>query len=91
MEGELMAVLFWPDHKDLASISPLVKDSNAWNAFIYLLEHERDVINNKLNTPVDPEELIRINGVCRFIEQLKKTRETALRAEKMMREDNGSR
>lgn len=86
MEGESMATKFW-NNKFLNSLSALVKDANAWYAFIALLENEHSIIIDKLNTPVDPEELIRINGVCRFIEHLKKTRDTALNLEKYSRED----
>lgn len=68
-------------------VAALIKDSNAWDAFIALLDHHQYKIVKGLEGKVDTEELIRINAEYRLIERLRKAREDWLRIEQGLRID----
>jgi hypothetical protein len=66
-------------------VAALIKDINAWNAFIALLDHHQYKCIRKLDSIADTEELIRINAEYRLIERLRKAREDWLAIEQGLR------
>lgn len=73
------------DPKDLNKIAPLIKDANAWNAFLIILDHQEAKALKKLEAICIAEELIRINAEVRLINQLRKARDNWLEMEKGLR------
>lgn len=63
------------DKKFLRDISPLTKDKFAWDAFIALLDHQKEELLIRLKTHVDVDELLKINGQFILIEKLSRTKE----------------
>lgn len=72
------------DPKDLSKIAPLIKDANAWNAFLAVLDHQEAKSLKRLEAICVAEELIRINAEVRLIHQLRKVRDNWLAIEKGM-------
>lgn len=69
----------------LRSITPLIKDKIAWDAFMALLEHEESKCADKLSGKQNSEELIRINAEFMLIQKLKKARDNWISMEGMMK------
>lgn len=63
------------DKTDLNKLAPLVRDYNAWTAFLHLLDKQEAIVIAKLVGKCDSDELIRINAVYQFIQELRKTRD----------------
>lgn len=68
--------------KDLYKLAPLVKNAEAWEAFMFLLEHEEAKLMLALLGKPVVDELIRISGKFEFIKHLKNARQIFLDMEK---------
>ena len=63
-------------------LAALIKDFNAWEAFVALIDHHQAKILKKLEAINSSDELIRINAEYRLLEELRKARERWLDIEK---------
>ena len=70
------------DKKVWKAIAPLISNMTAWNAFLALIDHEKEKITHKLKITVPTEELIRLNAEYTLLEKLTRTRETLINIEK---------
>lgn len=68
--------------KELNKIASLVKDSQAWNAFIYLLDDEEKKVVVRLMGKPSEYDLISIAAQYNLIQNLRRARENALVMEK---------
>lgn len=67
--------------KDLNKIAPLIKNLDAWNALMVLLDHEEaKLMLNLLRKPI-VEDLYRISGRMELINSLRTAREKLLAEE----------
>ena len=67
---------------DLNKIAPLIKNMEAWNAFLLLLQHEEAKLLLAMVRKPNTEELWRIAGKCELLQQLKRTQEKLIALEK---------
>lgn len=65
----------------IASILPIIRDKQVWDAFVSILDYEEQKIVDKLKGPKPQEDLIRINAEYTLIQNMKKLRDNCINAE----------
>lgn len=70
--------------KFINELSPLIKDSQSWTAFLCLMDHQINKTINKLEGKPSTEDLIRINAEYNLLQLLKKQRDIIINAEKSL-------
>lgn len=68
-------------HKDLNRVAPLIKNLEAWNAFMVLLDHEEAKLMLELLRKPIAEDLYRLSGRMELINNLRKAKERLLAIE----------
>lgn len=72
-----------------AAISPIMKDSRNHEAFLAIIEFEKDKIIHALETPKTVDELVVLHSKYLLLHHLSRLRDVVLEAEKNYAPSNG--
>jgi len=65
------------------AVAPLVKNMEAWKAFLVLLEHQKSLVLKQLIGKPNAEEALRLSAEYSMLERLSRQQDIIINAEKM--------
>jgi hypothetical protein len=63
-------------------VAPIIKNMQNWQAFIAIIDHQKEKLVKELETPQSSEDLIRANAKYMLLNHLTKLRDNVIDAEK---------